>query len=57
MPRQPHDRDECNENCRGCDRCYMRTGDTVCDWTCAHAAQNHEDELAELADEEEEQLS
>jgi hypothetical protein len=25
------------ENCNGCHKCYIRTGETVCSLTCEHA--------------------
>ena len=35
-----HDKANCpqDEDCRGCFRCYLRTGETVCDGCCEHAA-------------------
>ena len=28
---------ECDETCRGCPKCYLRTGETLCDKICEHA--------------------
>ena len=26
----------CDEDCRGCPDCYVKTGDTICDKICEH---------------------
>src|SRR5580765_4851690 len=33
MATAPH---HCDEDCRGCVDCYMKTGDTICTSTCEH---------------------
>jgi hypothetical protein len=37
-----HTARDCDENCRGCLPCYIRTGETVCDRLCSHAEQEEE---------------
>lgn len=49
MPRRPHARCDCDETCNGCYRCYRATGETVCDWNCPHTADEHADDIEELA--------
>lgn len=33
---KPHTTADCDEGCRGCVACYLRTGETICDKTCEH---------------------
>ncbi len=47
MPNRHHTEHDCDEGCRGCFECYVRTGATVCDWTCPHVHEQHEVEADE----------
>ncbi len=38
MPNKPHIKDECDEDCSGCVKCYLNGDDTGCSWTCPHGA-------------------
>jgi hypothetical protein len=40
-----HTQDDCDETCHGCVKCYVATGDTVCDKTCPHAKETEEMEM------------
>jgi hypothetical protein len=52
MPNRPHALCDCDEICNGCYRCYRSTGETVCDWNCPHTADEHADDIEELAHDE-----
>lgn len=38
---RPHTAKDCDETCRSCIHCYVKTGDTVCSRTCEHKDTNH----------------